>query len=90
MRILPPGFFVLSRSPGVRGKAAKPEYRAHITGDRRKPAKGQTFSVRDTTDKKNLFLLVQLRWLAVAGQVVTILIVHYQMGITLPDRKSVV
>ncbi|CAO3380956.1 Sensor histidine kinase PrrB (RegB) (EC 2.7.3.-) [Azospirillum argentinense] len=58
--------------------------RAHTNGDRRKPAKGQTFSVRDTTDKKNLFLLVQLRWLAVAGQVVTILIVHFQMGITLP------
>ncbi|WP_247872079.1 ATP-binding protein [Azospirillum sp. TSO35-2] len=40
--------------------------------------------MRDTTDRKNLFLLVQLRWLAVVGQVVTILIVHVQMGIALP------
>nr|WP_211113891.1 ATP-binding protein [Azospirillum picis] len=31
-----------------------------------------------------MFLLVQLRWLAVAGQIVTILIVHLQMGIRLP------
>ncbi|WP_255543041.1 hypothetical protein [Azospirillum sp. INR13] len=40
--------------------------------------------MRDTTDRKNLFLLVQLRWLAVVGQIVTILIVHLQMGIRLP------
>ncbi len=43
-----------------------------------------TIPVRDTTDKKNLFLLVQLRWLAVIGQVVTILIVHFQLRIPLP------
>jgi two-component system, sensor histidine kinase RegB len=36
------------------------------------------------TDKKNLLLLVQLRWLAVIGQVVTILVVHFWFGIVLP------
>lgn len=44
----------------------------------------RAISGRDTTNKKNLLLLVQLRWLAVVGQVVTILIVHGQMGIPLP------
>ncbi len=39
---------------------------------------------RDITNKKNLLLLVQLRWLAVVGQVVTILYVHLQLGIALP------
>ena len=33
---------------------------------------------------RNMQLLVQLRWLAVVGQVVAILIVHYGMGVTLP------
>lgn len=38
----------------------------------------------EMTNRKNLMLLVQLRWLAVIGQVATILIVHYGIGITLP------
>ncbi len=38
----------------------------------------------DTTNRKNLFLLHQLRWLAVAGQVVTILLVHFSFDIPLP------
>jgi len=33
---------------------------------------------------RNMQLLVQLRWLAVVGQVVAILIVHFGMGVTLP------
>lgn len=48
------------------------------------PNRSRTIPARDTTDKKNLSLLVQLRWLAVAGQIVTILIVHVQLGIELP------
>ena len=32
----------------------------------------------------NLLQLIQLRWLAVAGQLVTILAVHFALGITLP------
>jgi len=34
--------------------------------------------------RKNMALLVQLRWLAIGGQVATILIVHFGMGIPLP------
>lgn len=40
--------------------------------------------VLETTNRKNLMLLVQLRWLAVVGQVVTILVVQYLIGIPLP------
>jgi two-component system sensor histidine kinase RegB len=41
-------------------------------------------SIQETTDKRNLVLLIMLRWLAVAGQVVTILVVQYWLGIKLP------
>jgi two-component system sensor histidine kinase RegB len=41
-------------------------------------------SIDHVIDKKNLLLLVQLRWLAVIGQVVTILVVHFWFGIVLP------
>lgn len=34
--------------------------------------------------RENLLQLVQLRWLAVAGQLLTILVVHFALGITLP------
>jgi two-component system sensor histidine kinase RegB len=38
----------------------------------------------DAAGRKNMLLLIQLRWIAVAGQVATILVVHYGMGIVLP------
>lgn len=38
----------------------------------------------DAAGRKNLALLVQLRWLAIAGQLITILAVHFVMGIHLP------
>ncbi|WP_246519756.1 ATP-binding protein [Ancylobacter lacus] len=38
----------------------------------------------DTTNKKNLLLLIQLRWLAVGGQVVTIWFVDQILAIALP------
>ncbi len=38
----------------------------------------------DAANKRNLLLLVQLRWLAVCGQVVTILFVGFGMGVELP------
>lgn len=41
-------------------------------------------AVRDTTDQKNLALLIQLRWLAVIGQVITILFVDLVLDIPLP------
>lgn len=34
--------------------------------------------------RRNMLLLIQLRWLAVIGQVVTIVIVHWGLGISLP------
>ena len=34
--------------------------------------------------RKNLLQLIELRWLAVAGQLLTILVVHFALGITLP------
>jgi two-component system sensor histidine kinase RegB len=38
----------------------------------------------DTTNRKNIFLLIQLRWIAVIGQIVTIAVVHFGFGIALP------
>lgn len=43
-----------------------------------------TDSPGDTTRLKNLRQLVQLRWLAVGGQLVTILLVNFGLGIALP------
>jgi two-component system sensor histidine kinase RegB len=38
----------------------------------------------DGTGLKNMQQLIQLRWIAVVGQVVTILVVHFGLGIRLP------
>lgn len=38
----------------------------------------------DAAGRRNMALLVQLRWIAIAGQLATILIVHFGMGIHLP------
>jgi two-component system sensor histidine kinase RegB len=38
----------------------------------------------DATGRKNMHQLVQLRWIAVVGQIATILIVHFGLGIPLP------
>ncbi|MDH2328238.1 ATP-binding protein [Cereibacter sp. SYSU M97828] len=40
--------------------------------------------MNQTTDGRDLALLVQLRWLAVAGQIATILVAHHIIGIRLP------
>lgn len=40
--------------------------------------------VLDETNRRNLLLLIQLRWLAIIGQVGTIALVHLWMGISLP------
>jgi two-component system, sensor histidine kinase RegB len=49
-------------------------------------------SIQETTSKKNLSLLIQLRWLAVIGQVVTILFAALVLGVPLPlmEMASVV
>ncbi|HEY4068350.1 MAG TPA: ATP-binding protein [Burkholderiaceae bacterium] len=41
----------------------------------------------DATGLKNMQQLIQLRWLAVAGQVATIVIVHFGFGIRLPLER---
>ncbi|HTJ59161.1 MAG TPA: ATP-binding protein [Devosiaceae bacterium] len=38
----------------------------------------------DTSGRKNMLLLIQLRWMAVAGQIVTIVVVQFGLGIPLP------
>ncbi|AHJ64908.1 ATP-binding protein [Granulibacter bethesdensis] len=38
----------------------------------------------DTTNRRNFLLLIQLRWLAIIGQIVTIVFVHHLLGIALP------
>ena len=42
------------------------------------------FRVQRLTERQNMQLLIQLRWIAVVGQVVTISLVHYGFHITLP------
>lgn len=42
------------------------------------------FRVERLTERQNMQLLIQLRWIAVVGQVVTISLVHYGLGIALP------
>jgi two-component system, sensor histidine kinase RegB len=44
-------------------------------------------ATRDTTNRKNMMLLIQLRWIAAIGQVVTIAIVQLALGIQLPLEK---
>lgn len=38
----------------------------------------------DATNRKNMALLIQLRWTAVVGQIVTIAVAHFGLGIPLP------
>ena len=38
----------------------------------------------DTTNRKNMMLLIQLRWIAVIGQIVTIAVTELALGISLP------
>ncbi|KQM80437.1 ATP-binding protein [Xylophilus sp. Leaf220] len=46
--------------------------------------------VDNATVRKNMHQLVQLRWIAVVGQVVTILVVHFGFGIPLPLKPMLV
>src|SRR6478735_3679916 len=43
-----------------------------------------TLPLDETTNVKNINLLIQLRWIAVIGQVLTIGFVHFVMGVELP------
>lgn len=42
--------------------------------------------LRDATGRKNMHLLIQLRWIAVIGQIATIELAFYGLGIALPMR----
>ena len=43
-------------------------------------------SDEDAAGRKNLLLLVQLRWMAVGGQVATIAVVHFGLGVGVPFK----
>lgn len=47
-------------------------------------APGPAVSIARAADRRNLYLLVQLRWLAVIGQVLTIVVTWWVFGIALP------
>jgi len=49
-----------------------------------KPAHNSAARLDDATGLKNMLQLIQLRWIAVIGQVVTIEVAHYGFGIRLP------
>ncbi len=42
--------------------------------------------VSDTANRKNMLLLIQLRWIAVIGQILTIAVVETGLGVALPLR----
>lgn len=44
----------------------------------------QIYRVERNTERKNMRLLIQLRWLAVVGQIITISLVYSGMGIAVP------
>ena len=48
------------------------------------PIAGPAAAAPDAAGFKNVLLLVQLRWLAIAGQCATILVTRYAFGIILP------
>ncbi len=61
-----------ARAPAQSGATARSELVATLA-----PAE-------DTTNRKNMALLIQLRWIAVFGQIVTIALVQGWLGIALP------
>ncbi|MDT7835900.1 ATP-binding protein [Aquabacterium sp. OR-4] len=68
-----------------RGAAADDEAAAPPAPQRHAPlADDPALSPEARADRSNLMQLVQLRWLAVGGQLLTVLVVHYGLGIRLP------
>ncbi|MFE0016054.1 ATP-binding protein [Mesorhizobium sp. NPDC059054] len=60
----------------------QPRWKTHASTG---PGRGREIIFNpDATNRKNLLLLIQLRWLAVAGQVITIAAIEWGFGITLP------
>lgn len=50
----------------------------------RPSARGQAGDLPDTTGAENMRQLIQLRWIAVAGQIVAIAVTHFALGVRLP------
>ena len=61
---------------------------AYVTG--RKGIQALAVPPSDSANRKNMSLLVQLRWIAVAGQIVTILVVERWLGIALPLEQMAI
>ncbi|MEO8729051.1 MAG: ATP-binding protein [Rhodoferax sp.] len=55
-----------------------------INGQSQSPPPTTGIGLDDATGRKNMYQLAQLRWIAVVGQIATILIVHFGFGIHLP------
>ncbi|MBI5132594.1 MAG: HAMP domain-containing histidine kinase [Rhodopseudomonas palustris] len=53
-------------------------------GDEVTASENATVPAADATDRKNMSLLIQLRWTAVFGQIITIAAVHLWLGTPLP------
>jgi two-component system, sensor histidine kinase RegB len=69
------------------GKARTPIMHAPTSQDEVAGTARRTFAVSSSRDRaglRNMQQLIQLRWIAVVGQVATILVVHYGLGIALP------
>jgi two-component system sensor histidine kinase RegB len=65
---------------------ARPQARQPDPAAARPPARRAGNGKDDATGRKNMQSLIQLRWIAVLGQIATIVTVHYVLGITLPLR----
>ena len=67
------------------GKPALPGGSAGLRHNGPVPLSAESpFHVTHSTDRQNMQLLIQLRWLAVVGQVITISLVHWGLDIRLP------
>lgn len=69
------------------GKARTPTMHAATSQDEVAGPARRTSTVSSSRDRaglRNMQQLIQLRWIAVVGQVATILVVHYGLGIALP------
>ncbi|TWT11398.1 HAMP domain-containing histidine kinase [Reyranella sp. CPCC 100927] len=75
---------MMSLLPTADGDTQRPSRRTEETPDARWKSILASSGAQDTTNRKNMALLIQLRWTAVIGQVVTVIVVHGWLGIALP------
>jgi two-component system sensor histidine kinase RegB len=66
------------------GPAVGGGWLAHLAARTASKGADLTFSDPDVTNRKNMALLIQLRWIAVVGQIITIATVQFGLGIDLP------